>query len=141
MRAAIVATFALVVGCTLTACSTPPSTAAISEPKPDGGLVVFYRPSAMKGAAIRFEITEEGVGSIGTLSNGAVLERDLEPGSHTFTVRAPSVDGRDSVTVNVDVGATYFVKGTILWGWPAGRPKFTLMSESQARAELARMSR
>ena len=32
-----------------------------------------------------------------------------------------------------------YVKGEILWGWPAGRPKFTRMSDSEAQGDLAKM--
>jgi len=85
---------------------------------------------------MRFEITDTAKGSIGFLSNGTFLHQDLEPGNHTFTVRAPSVNGQDSITLNVEAGKIYYVKGEILWGWPAGRPKFAQMSESQAKADL-----
>lgn len=123
----------------LTACATSSGTVSLPEVKPDMGLVVFYRQANMKGRAIRFEISDSAKGSIGYLSDGTVVHRDLEPGSHTFTVRAPSVDGQDSVTLDVEAGQTYYVKGTVLWGWPAGRPKFTRMSDSQAQSDLSKM--
>jgi len=116
----------------------PALSANLPEIKPDKGLVIFYRISRMKGAAMRFEITDTAKGSIGFLSNGTFLHQDLEPGNHTFTVRAPSVNGQDSITLNVEAGKIYYVKGEILWGWPAGRPKFAQMSESQAKADLER---
>ena len=126
---------AVVIG--LTGFATPALTANIPEVKPDKGLVVFYRISRMKGAALRFEIIDTAKGSIGFLSNGTIIHRDLEPGTHTFTVGAPSLDGVDTMSLNVSAGQTFYVKGEILWGWPAGRPKFTLMSEEQAKADLA----
>jgi len=107
--------------------------------QPDKGQVVFYRPSRAKGAAIRFQIDDNAKGSIGTLSNGTIIRKDLEPGSYTFTVRAPSVDGSDSITLNVEAGKVYYVKGEILWGWPAGRPKFSHMSNSEAETDLVKM--
>lgn len=114
-------------------------TASIPAAKPDKGLVVFYRPSRAKGAAIRFEIYEDSRGSIGLLSNGTMIQTDLEPGGYTFSVSAPSVDGRDSITVKVEANKVYYVKGEILWGWPAGRPKFRQMSESEAMADLEKL--
>lgn len=105
--------------------------------KPDKGLVVFYRPKRAKGAAIRFQIQDSDKGSIGALENGTIIRQDLEPGSYTFTVRSPSVDGSDSITLNVEAGMVYYVKGEILWGWPAGRPKFSRMSDSEAQSDLA----
>jgi len=117
----------------------PGLAADLPTAKPDKGQVVFYRPSRAKGAAIRFEIQDSSKGSIGTLSNGTVIRMDLEPGDYTFSVRAPSVDGSDSITLNVDAGKVYYVKGEILWGWPAGRPKFARMSDTDAQADLAKM--
>lgn len=119
--------------------SSPVFSAGLSAVKPDKGLVVFYRVQKMKGAAIRFEINDSAKGSIGFLSNGTKLQKDLEPGNHTFTVRAPSVDGQDSITISVEAGKTYYVKGEILWGWPAGRPKFARMSDPEAQSDLAKI--
>lgn len=130
----------LVVGTVLfSAVCNPALSDGTPAAQPDKGQVIFYRPSRAKGAAIRFQINDSSKGSIGALSNGTVIRRDLEPGSHTFTVRAPSVDGSDSITLNVEAGKVYYVKGEILWGWPAGRPKFSRMSDSEGRADLATM--
>jgi len=117
--------------------STLTVAANLPEAKPGKGLVIFYRISKMKGAAMRFEITHNARGSIGFLSNGTIIYNDLEPGKHTFTVRAPSVDGRDSIIINAEAGKTYYIKGEILWGWPAGRPKFVRMTDSNGQADLA----
>lgn len=119
--------------------SMPALSDNIPAAKPDKGLVIFYRISRAKGAAIRFEINNNAKGSIGQLSNGAILQTEAEPGEHSFSVRSPSVDGQDSITINVEAGKTYYVKGEVLWGWPAGRPKFTRMSESDAQADIAKM--
>jgi len=59
----------------------------------------------------------------------------LAPGSYGFSVRAPSLDGQDFITITVEAGRTYQVEGEILWGWPTGRPKFRPVSESGGRAE------
>ncbi len=58
----------------------------------------------------------------------------LAPGSYNFTVRAPSLDGQDFLTINVEAGWTYNVEGKILWGWPTGRPKFQLASQTPGPA-------
>ena len=127
----------------VTVASSAVCSVAVADSTPvaqaDKGQVVFYRPSRAKGAAIRFQIEDSSKGSIGALSNGAVIRKDLEPGSHTFTVRSPSVDGSDSITLDVDAGTVHYVKGEILWGWPAGRPKFSRMSDAEAQADLGKM--
>ena len=123
----------------LTSCASTSSSFTPQEVKPGKGLVVFYRQASMKGKAIRFEISSNTMGSVGVLSSGAILQLDLEPGSHTFTSRAPSLDGSDLITLDAKAGQIYYVQGKILWGWPAGRPKFTRMPDPQAQAELAKM--
>lgn len=105
---------------------------------PDEGLVVFHRADVMKGKAILFNIEQDGR-PIGQLRAGTTLEVPLAPGSYTFTVRAPSIDGMDYLTLNVEAGKTYSVEGEILWGWPAGRPKFGSVSESGVAARPADM--
>ena len=104
---------------------------ALAAAGPDQGLVVFHRANTMKGKAVLFNIEQDGR-PIGQLRAGTTLEVPLAPGSYTFTVRAPSVDGMDYLTLNVVAGVTYSVEGEILWGWPAGRPKFSNVSESGA---------
>jgi len=106
--------------------------------KPGSGTIIFYRPDSAKGRAIRFNIDQAGK-PIGQLLSGTKIELSLPAGTHEFSVRAPSVDGRDAVSINVEPGGTYFVKGTVLWGWPAGRPKFTVMTEATAASELAQL--
>ena len=110
---------------------TPASNAVAAEAGPDEGLVVFHRKSSMKGKAIRFNLEQDGV-PIGQLLSGTTIERSLPPGNYVFSVRAPSLDGMDVLHLNVEAGRSYHVEGKILWGWPAGRPKFGDVSESVA---------
>ena len=116
---------------TLALWSMPVSLASAAEVGPDQGLVVFHRADVMGGKAIRFNIEQNGI-PIGQLLAGTTIELLLAPGSYVFSVRAPSLDGQDFITINVEAGRTYTVEGEILWGWPTGRPKFGPMSESGA---------
>jgi len=116
----------------IVAIATVPAIGSIvlaADVKPGEGLVVFSRKKAMKGKAIKFNIEQDGR-PIGQLRSGTTLEVSLAPGSYNFTVRAPSLDGQDFLTLDVQSGKIYRVKGKILWGWPAGRPKFEFISES-----------
>lgn len=113
--------------------------ASVPSANPDKGLVVFYRLKKAKGAAIRFEITDASAKSLGNLSNGSMIYEYLEPGQYTFRARSPSVDGNDSVTLDMAAGEVYYVRGEILWGIPAGRPKFSQQPESQALADIKRL--
>jgi hypothetical protein len=123
----------------LTASVQPVWPASVPAAKPDKGLVVFYRLKKAKGAAIRFEITDASAKSLGNLSNGSMVHEYLEPGQHTFRARSPSVDGSDSITLDVAAGDVFYVQGEILWGLPAGRPKFTRKQESQALADIQKL--
>lgn len=106
----------------------PRAIAAEAEAGPGQGMVIFQRKDVLKGKAIRFNIEQDGV-PIGQLLAGTTIERALDPGNYVFSVRAPSLDGQDFLTITVEAGRTYHVDGKILWGWPAGRPKFKLISE------------
>lgn len=98
------------------------------ETSPDEGLVIFHRADKLKAKSVRFNIEQDGR-PIGQLLAGTTLEVPLAPGSYTFTARAPSLDGMDYLTLNVEAGKTYNVEGEVLWGWPVGRPKFHDVSE------------
>ena len=119
----------------LSAFSTPAFTASLPTAKPNQGLVVFYRMSAFAGKAVRFNVNH-AEGTLGQLLSGTYLYKHLDPGVHNFFVQGVSLDGQDSITVNVEAGKTYYIKGEVLMGWPAGRPKFRQMSESEALADL-----
>ena len=111
----------------------PGSIALAAEAGPGEGLVVFSRKKSSKGVAIQFNIQQDGR-PIGQLRSGTTLRIPLAPGSYNFTVVAPSLDGQDILTINVEAGWTYNVEGKILWGWPTGRPKFQLGSQTPGPA-------
>ena len=113
--------------------------ASIPQAQPDKGLVVFFRVKKAKGAALRFQISDGTGKSLGDLSNGSTFHVYLEPGQHTFKVRAPSLDGSDSVTLTLAAGEIQYLQGEILWGWPTGRPKFTNVSEATAKAAIKKL--
>lgn len=112
--------------------------ADIPAAKSGQGLIVFYRPRRAKGAAIRFEINNNGR-QLGNLSNGGIIFQAVAPGQHSFAVSSPSVGGQDLITLSVAAGQTVFVQSEIRFGWPAGRAKFNSVSETQGRAEVSKM--
>jgi len=54
-------------------------------------------------------------------------------------VSTPSVAGSDLITLDIDAGETYFVRGEILIGWPAGRPRLTQEQESRAIKDIEKL--
>jgi len=118
---------------------SPVFAASIPQAQPDKALVVFFRAKKAKGAALRFQISDGTGKSLGDLSNGSTFHVHLEPGQHTFKVRAPSLDGSDSVTLDLAAGEIQYLQGEILWGWPTGRPKFTNVSEATAKTAIEKL--
>ena len=115
--------------------------ASVPEAKPDQGLVVFYRKNLFAGKAIRFNINHPE-GQLGQLLAGTMLYKYVKPGDNTFTVQSLSaIDSQDSVTIKAEAGKTYFVRGEVRAGWPAGRTKFVQVSESVAKAEIADLNK
>ena len=124
---------------TLLACVQSPllaQTASAPETAPEPGKIIFYRPKKAKGAAIRFNIDLNGQ-PMGSLSNGQILEKTLEPGEHSFAVREPSLDGQDYLLIMVEPGSVHYVKCEIKWGWPAGRPKFEKVSQTLGESAVS----
>ena len=107
----------------------PAPAPVFAQSGPDQALVVFHRPDKMKWKATRFNIEQDGR-PIGQLLAGTEISLPLDPGTYTFTASATSLDGVDYLTLSVEAGKTYRVKGEVLASWPVGRPKFTDVSES-----------
>ena len=106
--------------------STHAFAASLPEVKPDKGLVVFYRSKSMKGAAVHM-LVKSSDGAVGNLTSGSMFYQYYDPGQRTFDVSTPSIAGSDLITLDINAGETYFVRGEILMGWPAGRPRFVIM--------------
>jgi hypothetical protein len=99
---------------------------------------VFYRSKSLKGAAIHMLINSSD-GAAGNLTNGSMFYQYYEPGQRTFDVSTPSVAGSDLITFDINAGESYFVRGEILFGWPAGRPRLTQEQESKALQDIGKL--
>ena len=113
----------------------PSMAAQVPQADPDKALVVFYRVKNFKGGAVRFNV-HHADGVIGTLNNGSFFYTYLEPGQHTFWAQVIS---QDSITLTLEPGKIYYVKGQTKVGIYAGRPGFAEVSESEAKADLAKL--
>jgi Protein of unknown function (DUF2846) len=97
----------------------PPAVAGQIPPPPDGkGQVVFFRPMALGGMALSFSVHEDkkGLAKVGV---GSYTVVPMDPGKHTFTVQS---EAKDSLTLEVDAGETYYVEQSIGMGLLVGRP-------------------
>lgn len=103
--------------------------AMAQEAGPGEGLVIFSRDDKFAGKAIRFNINIDGSPGLQLLA-GTEIRKPMPVGTHTFSVYTPSLDGQDFITIDVKEGWTYYVEGYVRMGWPVGRAKFRLVSES-----------
>lgn len=126
------ASFAVLAGCMEN--GTVMQTSSQLAPQDGQALVVFYRPASFAGGAIRFNV-QHSDGPVGQLTSGAVLQKQVDPGTNTLWAQAIS---QDAITIQAEVGRTYYVRGDVRMGIYAGRPKFTQVSESQARQEMGK---
>lgn len=114
----------------------PAAAAEIPEVKEVQALIVFYREQRAAGAAIQFHVNQNSQ-PIGALTNGSVMFRDVDPGQYGFTSQV--ITG-DSLSLTVEAGSAYFVQGTVRMGLYAGRPKFTVVDEAQAKKAIAQIN-
>jgi hypothetical protein len=117
----------------------PGSPAGAAAMGPGEGLVVFTRDDKFAGKAVRFNMNVNGQTGYQLLA-GSTVEIALPAGTHTFSSYSPSLDGQDSITIDVKEGWTYHVEGYVRMGWPTGRPKFRFVSETGPSASNARAS-
>jgi len=127
--------FLVVLIVVLTAWTTPAFTAEIPQVQPDKGLVVFYRLNQRRAGTLPLNVnhTEE---SLGQLLRGRFLYRFFDPGNQTFWSQVPS---QDSITLEIEAGKAYYVRGDITLRVDTDRVRFTLVPEAEAQEELARL--
>jgi len=102
-------------------CASPP-TKKIEEKIeviPDGmGLIYIYRPSRMGGAFYYYDVhVEKGKGF--PLKNGKCFRYFAKPGEVEVWAEQET---KSSVTLDVKSGETYYVRGTLKFGWIESRP-------------------
>lgn len=103
-----------------------PVAGAIGAPPEGKGQIVFFREKKFTGSLIRFKV-REGETELGKLSNGVYFVVPVEPGTHTYTVHS---EAKDVLTMEVEPGETYYVKGSIAMGVFAGRPNLSPSDEA-----------
>lgn len=111
----------------------PVSSADLPRLEAGKGMVIFYRLGKFGGGAIRFNLNH-AEGFMGQLLNDTWLYKSVEPGEHTFWSQVIS---QDSITIRVEAGKTYYVKGVVKMGLVVGRPTFTQVSEQEGLKDLA----
>ena len=77
---------------------------------------MFFRPSGFQGAAVWFNVRENGV-ALGKLTNGAYFVHVVDPGPHTFTA---ATENHNVLKLEIDDGETYYVRGSVQMGFLIG---------------------
>ncbi len=95
--------------------AAPAATAAAPDQQ---ATIVFFRPSHFAGGAIGF-IVREGTAELGKLRNGSYFVAHVAPGAHQYVVHS---EAKDTLSMEVEAGQTYYVIGSISVGFLAGRP-------------------
>ncbi|MDQ0465849.1 hypothetical protein QO010_003641 [Caulobacter ginsengisoli] len=92
--------------------------------------IVFYRPSNYFGGAVSFKV-REGEAELGQLSNNSYFILQIAPGKHTFVVHS---EAADDLTMEVEAGETYFVRGAMAMGVVLYRPNLSPSDQSSFTA-------
>lgn len=129
-----------VVGCAtllMAGCAGMPRSSEHPLPsvQPDHGLVYFFRESSFKGAAIQYDVRDNG-NVIGALQSGTYFFENATPGKHVYSAKT---EAENDVTVDVAPGKTYYVQGTISMGFFAGHPHLKVADPAEAQAALAKL--
>jgi len=110
----------------------------VPPPPPGMGQVVFFREKSLAGAGLWFNVREHGQ-ALGKLANGAWLVMPMRPGVHSFTA-VSEPEFKDSLTLKVDPGETYFVEGLMTHGVVIGVADLTPSNKARFDALSGRMN-
>jgi hypothetical protein len=107
----------------------------INAPPASKGQIVFFRPFALGGMAVWFNVRENGA-LLGKLSNGVYFVQVTDPGTHIYL---GATENKDTIKLEVDDGETYFVKGSISMGMLIGEANLTPSDQATFEKALKSM--
>lgn len=111
------------------------ATNVFPDPKPDQGLVYFYREKRFTGAAVSYDVVERPSNKvIGPIANGTYFFYFADPGSHTFV--ASSTEADSARTIQMEAGKTYYIECGLEIGVLSGRPTLKIANEIEAKSVL-----
>jgi len=98
------------------------------------GRIIFYRPNAFFGFAMKSDILLDGR-KVGESRNGTVFYVDVAPGKHQVQTSVVMYSGEQSGDIELRQNETIYVKTYIGGSAFVGRTNFEVVSSEQARAE------
>lgn len=99
----------------------------IAKPEAGKGMIVFYRPGSMMGAALGCTV-HEGDKELARLGAGKFYPVAAEPGKHAFFTEG---EAKDVLNLEIEPDETYFVKCKIGMGIVAGRANLSPSDEAE----------
>jgi hypothetical protein len=106
------------------------------KPRPDKGLVYFYRESSFVGGGVSYYVND-GDKRIGGLKNGTYFYTWADPGTHNYWAKT---EARAEKTLSVETNKTYYVRGEVGMGFFVGHPKLTIVSEDEGKSAVPHSS-
>jgi len=102
---------------------------------PEGkGVVYVYRPDSIVGAAIHYDVYAGENDLICDLIRGGYCLYYSKLGELELWGKT---EAKSSITIDVKAGQEYYVKGGLSLGVLAGRPNFTLVTNTVGQEEIA----
>lgn len=133
MRQCIFVVFGLIavmcVGCTSV---QKQSLNELPQVQSEKGLVYFYREKAFVGGGMSYYVCENGE-KLGALQSGTFFFVEPEPGLHIYTAKTET---ENKVTLEIEKGKTYYIKGEIKMGVLVGQPELTIVHELEGKGEI-----
>lgn len=102
---------------------------------PNLGTVYFLRGKSLIGGGMSYYVNEDN-NQIGVLRAGTYFIHQTEPGRHIFWAETES---RAAITLDIQPGQKYYIKGGVGVGMWAGRPELAEITEAEANQMLPDM--
>lgn len=125
----VVAILVLCFGCT----TSGPAFEAVGAVPQGKALVYIYRPSGFIGAGVRYHVAARGE-RIVYLTPGGYFPYIAEPGEIEFWAKT---EAKETITTDLEPGATYYLKGSVGIGVAVGRPRFEFVDASRGAREVS----
>jgi hypothetical protein len=126
-RRAIVTAAAVMALAPVALAQTPAQPVKVGDPPSGKALVVFFRKWLYPSSANTYTV-HEGHTDIGRLSPGTYFIAVVEPGWHTYSVRA---EKRNDMQIEIEADEIYYVRFELDTGWILYQPSLVPAEQRQ----------
>jgi hypothetical protein len=116
----------------LVACASGPPFAPVPAQPPEKAIVYVYRNARFFGDAVVYTVNAGGVPLV-KLQPGGYIALVAEPRETEFSART---EATTSITLDLEPGETYYLKGGVGVGFLIGRPQLTLVDDVVGASEI-----